>query len=324
MNRVFKISLIIAASLLALGLIIFVIAMSALKWDFSKLDTTKYETNEYEMSEDFNDIIIKTDTADITFLPSETDKVKVVNFEQEKANHSVTVENGALKIEINDTRKWYERFAAFSFKSPKITVYLPKKAYQVLDIESDTGDINIPNNFTFKSIDIVSSTGDITCSSSASDQIKITVSTGNINASNVSSSFIGLTVSTGDIRLDGARALGEIRIVTSTGDVRVKNATCKEIEIDGSTSNVKLTNVIASKMLDIDTSTGDITLEECDSGEIYLAASTGNISGTILSYKVFDAEASTGSISVPHSVLDKGKCTIRTSTGDISISVTSK
>ena len=49
MKKATKILLMIAASAVLLGLIIFAGVMTVLKWDFTKLSTTKYETNAYSV-----------------------------------------------------------------------------------------------------------------------------------------------------------------------------------------------------------------------------------------------------------------------------------
>lgn len=47
------------------------------------------------------------------------------------------------------------------FDLPKITVYLPKGEYAVLSINGSTGNIEIAEDFSFESIDISISTGDV-------------------------------------------------------------------------------------------------------------------------------------------------------------------
>ena len=65
-----KVWLIVAALLVLAGSIMFVGVMTVLDWDFSKLGTNPYETNLHAITEDFQDISIRTNTAAITFLPS--------------------------------------------------------------------------------------------------------------------------------------------------------------------------------------------------------------------------------------------------------------
>ena len=108
MRKATKIWLIIAASLVLIGCIVFVGVMVMLKWDFAELSTSKYETNGYEINENYQSISIVTDTADITFVPSEDSKCYVECREQKNLKHSVTVQDGTLVIKLVDTRKWYE------------------------------------------------------------------------------------------------------------------------------------------------------------------------------------------------------------------------
>lgn len=72
--------------------------------------------------------------------------------EEEKAEHSVTVENDTLVIELADTRSWRDCIG-FRLGSPKITVYLPDTEYDTLTVDEDTGDIDIPGNIAFRNID---------------------------------------------------------------------------------------------------------------------------------------------------------------------------
>ena len=52
---------------------------------------------------------------------------------------------------------------------PKITVYPLQAQYASLFIEEHTGDISIPKEFTFDSIDLSFRTGDVDCASMARD-----------------------------------------------------------------------------------------------------------------------------------------------------------
>ena len=103
-----KVWLIIATSFVLVGGIIFGGVMTMLKWDFTKLSTVEYETNTYEITEDFNDILIDTNTAEIEFILSENENCKVVCYEETKAKHSVYVENSILSINVVQTKKWYD------------------------------------------------------------------------------------------------------------------------------------------------------------------------------------------------------------------------
>ena len=311
--------LIIAGVLVVVGAVIFVVVMSLNDWDFKKLGTVKYETNTYVIEEDFSKIIITTTTADIEFLPSSDGKCKVVCYEEEKIKHEVKAEGGKLVIDVKDSRKWYD-YINFSFDSPKITVYLPVDIFCSLNISSSTGNITIPNAFTFDNISIAASTADVGCYASATGEIRIEVSTGNIDVTGVRADSLHLVASTGKIKVKMVACSGDISTKTSTGETTIMATDCKNFYSNGDTGDIKMVGVIASGIFNIERSTGDIEFENCDANEIYAKTSTGDIEGSLLSEKVFFAETDTGDVDVPKTITG-GRCELTTSTGDIEITI---
>ena len=280
MNKATKIWLFVASFLAVLGTIIFAGVMAVYNWDFSKLGTVKYETNTYTANGAFDKISISVDTTEIEFLPTDNKDCSIVCIEDEKVKHSAKVQNGTLVIDTVDTRKWYD-FIGVSLGVPKMTVYLPQNEYNSLSIETDTGDITVPKDFSFKNIEIDGDTSDINCFASVSDILEIELSTGDINIDNVT--------------------LGRLDLSTSTGDITLKN-------------------VITMGSLSIETDTGDVKFKDSDADEIYVETSTGDVTGTLLSEKVFITQSDTGRIHVPKTT-SGGKCEIETDTGDIKITV---
>ena len=131
MKKATKIWLIVAASLVLAGCIIFIGVMSALKWDFTKLSTGKYETNIYEINETFNNISITADTSNITFALSDDGKCKVECYEEKDTTHSVSVENNALVIKSKEHKAWYE-YIGFICQKQNIIRCLSMKAQEIL------------------------------------------------------------------------------------------------------------------------------------------------------------------------------------------------
>lgn len=311
----------IAATLLVVfGLLIFVLTACAAGWDFTKLGTGKYVTNSYEIYEEFENISIKTDTADIVFALSNDEKSKVVCYEEESKKHSVSAMNGVLTIDEDDARKWYEHISLFSFSAPKITVYLPKMEYASLVVETDTGDIEIPKDFQLKSIDISVSTGDVNCYATALEGIKIKATTGSVQVEGISTKAVDLSTSTGKITVSDIACEGDLRVAVSTGKTYLTGVTCKNVISDGDTGDIFLKYVIATEKFSIERSTGDVSFEECDAAEIFVETDTGDVKGTLLSEKVFIPRSDTGAINVPETATG-GRCEITTDTGDIKIQI---
>ena len=63
------VAIIVAASLILAGCLIFAVVMTMLNWNFKGLLTTKYVTNEYTVNEKFEDIKIVQFSADDVGLP---------------------------------------------------------------------------------------------------------------------------------------------------------------------------------------------------------------------------------------------------------------
>jgi len=300
MDKKTKLWLILAASLILMGCILFGGVMTMLKWDFTKLSTIKYETNRYEIPEEYENIQIVTKTADIVFLPSENDHTLVICREEKNVPHTVAVKDNTLVIEAVDERAWYE-YIGISFQSPQITVYLPQEQYDTLSVKSNTGNVEIPGNFTF-------------------DRINISVSTGSISIENISAEGLDLSVSTGRITVSNVNCVGDVSVRVSTGKASLTDIRCKNFSTRGSTGNISLTNTVAAETLSIKRTTGDVKLDGCDAAEIFIETDTGDVTGTLLSEKVFLVETDTGRIDVPKSVTG-GKCEISTDTGDIRIRI---
>ena len=319
MRKTTKIWIVIAVSLVFVGLIMFAAVMSGYKWDFSKLSTGKYETNTYEISEEFSNLSMNTDTADIIFALSDDGKCRVECYEEEKAKHSVAVQENTLVIKMIDERTWYD-YIGINFGSPKITVYLPKAEYASLFIKESTGDIEIPKNFKFEGVDISSSTGDVNFFASASKLIKIRTSTGNVCVENTSAGTLDLSASTGRITVSNVICGGDANINVSTGRTNLNNIECKNLTSSGDTGDISLNHVIAAEKFSIKRSTGDVRFDGSDAAEILVETDTGDVTGTFLSEKIFFVETDTGSVDVPESITG-GRCEITTDTGDIELDI---
>lgn len=316
MRRATKVWLVIGTSLILIGCTTFACVMSLFEWDFSKLSTVKYETNNYEISEELENLSIKTDTADIIFAVSEDGKCRVECYEEKKAKHSVAVRDGTLAVEVTNNRRWYD-YIGIDFSFPKITVYLPKTEYTSLLVNGRTGNIKLPGEFTFKNIDVSLSTGAVDIFTDASDKIKIKTTTGDIHAEDISSGTLILSASTGEVTVSDVNCEGDITVETTTGNAYLTDIACKSVISTGNTGSIYLNNVVAEKF-SLKRSTGNIKLDSCDAAEIFAETSTGDVKGSLLTNKMFITKTSAGKIDVPNSTTG-GKCEIKTGTGDIEI-----
>lgn len=319
MRTATKVWLIVAGALIALGIIVFGTAFMAIGGDMAGFSTNKYETNEHQITDEFENILIKSNTATIKIVASEDDSCSVVCYEQTNLKHSVSVKDGALEIKVVDERKWYEHIG-INFSAPTVTVYIPKGEYGDLDVSVSTGDVDIPEGFGFENIDVTASTGRVMCGAAAKQEVNITTTTGDIFGNGVSAASMKLSVSTGRIDLNGIKCEGDLSVTVSTGSARVSGVTCKNFRSDGDTGRLYLGYLEAEDKITVKRSTGDVSFEDCDAAELFIETSTGDVEGTLRSDKVFIVRTDTGDVEVPKTT-SGGRCEITTDTGDIEISI---
>ena len=311
--------------------------LSAARWDLQRVFSPAVNQS-YDIDDEFNDIFISVDTADVRFLKSEDGKCRVECVEGYKITHTASVKDGTLKIERRDERKWYELITIIPVHF-EVTVYLPEGEWGKLNIKTSTGDTEIARDFGFASIDIGQSTGNIalSCQSggninlktstgniavndTSADSVKIRVSTGNLAIAGLTASSLEISSSTGNIALSDSKIIGNITATSSTGKQTFTNVECNNLNMESDSGDSILTSVIAIDSFNIEKSTGDVKLDSSDATEIYIETDTGDVSGTLLSDKVFIVRTDTGDIDVPKSTVG-GRCEIETDTGNVIISV---
>ena len=314
--------IIAAVIVFILGFVIIIGGFAMSGFNFEKISNVKYETNTYELSENFNNIKINAATSDIVFVRYEEDNAKVVCFESEAEKHTVTVKDNTLSIDkIKTEQSWVNKLFSFNFKNPKITVYLPFSDYIDLSITTSTGDVKIPQNLNFKSVNVSGSTSEVKFAASVWGTLKIKLSTGDVVIDRISAGSVDIQTTTGDVNIYSTNCgENDVKITVTTGDVRVSGINCKNFSSDGSTGDVNLKNVRAIEAITIKRGTGDVIFDESDAASIYVKTTTGDVTGTLLSEKKFVTHSTSGDIKVPSSS-SGGICEIDVTTGDISISI---
>lgn len=277
----------IGAILLLTGIVLATITLCIVGFDLSKLDSHKFVTETVVWDKEpydnlhILDIRIDADVSDIQFVQSDSFGYKVVSRHKEYMAFSAEIEGYTLVIREADQRVWYEYIGTFFGNGGEITVYLPRGTYHDLVIHNNTGDIDIPDLFSFENVTLETDTGDICYRGKLED---------NLTAQ----------VDTGDITLEKVYTVGNITLKTDTGDIRLKDVRCLTLKAE--------------------TDTGDIRLTKCDAGSIDMETDTGDVTGSLLSEKIFIVKSSTGKVSVPESTKGD-KCKIETDTGDVKITI---
>ena len=313
MKKVILIPIIVGSALLLTGGIVLAIGVT------NSVKASNYVEKEYEVTDAFTNIDINFDITDVKLIKSEDGKTKIAVKETEKERHEYTVSDNTLSIKFVDERKWSEKM--FSWEQLKVTVYLPAGNYGDLKIDTDTGDVEIPGDFTFNSVNYTGHTGDFTMSSNVAGLLKTKITTGDISFANFTANEIDINGGTGKISLENVKVTEKIFTKNSTGNVKLNNVQSKKLESHTSTGNVTLTNTVMSEQIWVETSTGNVKFVDSDALDIHVETSTGNVTGTLLTGKVFTYDTSSGKHSLPPHDVSGGTFYAKTSTGDIVIKI---
>ena len=324
MKKSTMILLIVAAALILAGAVLGIVGMALSSGDtlwnggWIALGTRNTTVNEFEFAEEVSEIDIVVNTTDVEILPASDGVTKVVCREDAREPHTVRVEDGTLKIRVEE-QAWYRKISFFSIGERKVTLYLAEKELDRLSIETDTGDVRVAKELSLASASVTSDTGEIAFASPVAGALNIKVSTGDVSVSSPTLGSGDISATTGDVSLYGVTA-DEIKIETSTGEIEATSVSCRTFSAKSSTGEHEYERVLAEETLTLTATTGDISLYGCDAAEVSITTDTGDVSGRFLSEKVFYTNTDTGRVSVPKAT-SGGLCEITTDTGNIQSSI---
>ena len=178
------------------------------------------ETHKYNIKENFEDIKITTDTADIQLVLSDDQSSFVVCEEEMNAKHSVTVTENTLQIKVDDNKKWYEDIG-INLNVPKITVYLGKSEYGNISLETDTGNVSLNSIIATGKLSIEIDTGNVNFESCDASEVFIETDTGNVTGSFLTDKVIFAESDTGKIDIPKVITDEKCEIITDTGNIKI-------------------------------------------------------------------------------------------------------
>ncbi len=318
MKTAVKVSIIVAVALILFGVMISLIAISSVNFDFTMTHGGSSKENSYTIDGGFENIAIDAVEADVRFEPSADGKCRVECVESTNVYHTVKVANGTLVIKRVDERRWYEHIGFF-WRNMRITVYLPQTEYDELHVKTVSGDIRIPDIFSFNEAEAYSTSGDIGFAANVKNSFIAKSVSGNLVISGIRTDSFSAHTTSGDVSTDDIRC-DRFYIDTTSGDISADDVICGRFNINTTSGSVKMLDVNAEDMY-IKSVSGDITMRSCDAEDIELKTTSGDIRGSLLSGKSFQTHTTSGRISVPSSSADGGECRISTVSGDVNIKI---
>ena len=249
----------LAIVLIVGGGILFSVMMTLMGWDFTRLDTRKFVQESVTKEGEIKELVIKNATADIRIKKSDDDRFHFDFDVPKNSKREVTVDGGTLTLDFSDSKKWSEHI--FNVKSPKITIAVPAKQYELLKINSSTGDITLESGFSFDSVDIWVSTSDVEIKSLKATDVTLRSSTGDIKIDGLEADTVELKGSTSDVKLSRLTVAKNFAVETSTGDVWCSFTHDVNVNAKTSTGRVKTDSTDTGVPCRIRTSTGDVTVK---------------------------------------------------------------
>lgn len=287
MNRVLKILAIVGASLLIIGCVIFVVAMSVNGWDFSEF-TRQYETKTLVATEQKSNIVLDLQNSDVQIVYDASAQYVTIEYHvakttggKELSKFVVVNNNGELRLcEEPNLQFW---FFGVGIK-PTATITLPNHQCSLsvdtdngkividstvtngnfvnLDLEADNGAITIDGNVTCTNLDVATNNGKV-------------VFNGNVTVTNE----LKAESDNGAIVVDGRLTANSANLETDNGTITAKG-TIDAQKLHLETKNGKITAKLEGKNADYGisakTGNGSCNVNDSEGGARKLYAKTSN------------------------------------------------
>lgn len=325
-------------------------------FDFSRLwqpFIVKYETKQYPIENTFSAVEISVSSADVSICLSTDGAARLTAKENENHRFAVSIENGVLRV----TQETEHLCSVGIDTGPSLTLALPAAEYAALTVRTSSGDIGIAAGLTFGETLLETSSGDIgsfagahglTAATSSGDltienaggQIAMKSTSGDLSLKNLTPTSLTAKTTSGDLAAENVWVEGAVSCKSTSGDVALTEVTgssvaaaatsgdlllrsvrADSVSVQTSSGDIELADVIATGKLSAAATSGDIHLAHADGGEVSLESSSGDVHGSLCSPKYYDASSNSGSVSLPSPDPTGGFCYIRTTSGDIRLTI---
>lgn len=219
-----------------------------------------------------------------------------MEYEEKAYTFNATIENIDIDSSIADVKFFIENRS-------DVRVEVKQSDRITFDVKIDDGTLEIDSNKKYKNDFFIGGFYTdihiyVYLPEKELNEIKIDGSVGSVELPAITCGNVKIELSTGETIFDGTKVKGELNVDSSTGSIRLIGVTAGNMRLD--------------------VSTGSILFKECEADEIDAHASTGSIKGSLKGDYIYNANSSTGSVSVPESRGSR-KCKLKTSTGSIEI-----
>ena len=332
--------LILSICLIIAGIAICLIALVSCASPIEKIANDQLKTENYEITDSFTALDFSDEAGgyDVVIKRSNSDKTEIEFRGHKKESISYEITDGTLsvKTEVTEKKSWYE-WIGIDLEYC-VVLKLSESEYEKLSIIGSSGDVTV-SDFAFDEVDFSLSSSDVELTSVRSASTKIILASGDLEIENCELGSYSQILSSGDTEIEKSK-FTSLTIESSSGDVEINDSTAESIDIvsksgdinirslgENRTCSIKCTsgsitlgNVISDEMK-FEASSGDVRLNSCDAKNIESDTSSGDFKASLLSPKIFDLRAISGNIIAPETTVCEEICRVRTSSGDIEITI---
>ena len=260
MRRSKKIAILTACALIIVGFVLALSALIVMKFDLSRLNTLDYHTATYPIQESFSAIQVDVTDCDVQLLPSQDGTCRVECPESRTSHYAVEVKQGVLTVSQNDTGAWYNHVGIY-LGPVELTIYLPQDQYERLSVDSLSGTVSVPDNFSFDNLQVYTTSGSVYLAAQVTEEVCVD------------------TVS-GELELTGTQPQA-LRLQSTSGNVTLTDCDAKAIHIETISGNVSAA-LTSSKTFSVQTVSGDVRTPQGTTGDLCeISTVSGNITCTI-------------------------------------------
>ncbi|WP_332646515.1 DUF4097 family beta strand repeat-containing protein [Lysinibacillus sp. 54212] len=215
-----------------------------------------------EQEDDVKHVVIKSDQADIRILPSPTGKVYTELSEKaDQTRVDIEREQDTLKITIRAKESKFKILGiSFIFSKDShsvVTIYLPEKLYETMNVKSDQGEISI-EHLQMKQLSVRSDQGRTELRHILARETDLLVDTGRIVTKDCNFTAAKLKTDTGRIVVKRSKA-ERWNLETDTGRIVLKHAG-GEISARTDTGRIIYESQAVTSPIHLKTDTGNIEL----------------------------------------------------------------
>jgi len=288
--------------------------------------------------DDFDEISVRVSEQNVKLIKtSEKPYVEMRLFVDSEVD--INVKDNCLNISEKSDRNIGR---ILTLEETYINIYVNKEDFGGdVEINTASGDVTIPGEFSFVNGKFNSASGDIKVDAGISGVLRAYSTSGEIEIDNADARMIYAEATSGEISIancnlkDSFESNSGIFITTTSGDVKTKNCNYPTFECSGVSAEVEVNDSEFDDSMSLESISGDITirdtttkkfsmtstsgnciLDEFDATDMYINTISGEVGGKLKTSKDFEISTISGDRNVPK-YKGTGKCKVITVSGDI-------